>query len=61
MTFRAGKEAEKDKDWVRLADIIGKAARNHKSYTPEIADLCEDMRNGTLKGYLTFFFNYSLL
>ncbi|KAK3120431.1 hypothetical protein QOZ80_9AG0687500 [Eleusine coracana subsp. coracana] len=45
-----GNEKGKDMDWVRLGQILRKTAKNHKSYTIEIADLCERMMQGTLKG-----------
>ncbi|KAL6659848.1 hypothetical protein ACP70R_002677 [Stipagrostis hirtigluma subsp. patula] len=48
--LESGDEARKDQNWVSLGKILKMTAQNHKSYTPEIADLCQQLINGTLKG-----------
>ncbi|KAG2595413.1 hypothetical protein PVAP13_5KG074574 [Panicum virgatum] len=45
-----GTELAKNGDWVRLADKIEQATENHRIYSFEMADLCEKMSNGKLKG-----------
>lgn len=51
LLVNTGSGLEKDGDWVRLAEIVVEASKNHNIYSYEIADLCTKMRNGKLKGY----------
>lgn len=61
MVLTTGNEKEKDMNWVRLGHILKKTAENHKSYTTEIAALCNNMIQGTLKGYFFFLYPSAIL
>ncbi|CAN6363033.1 unnamed protein product [Urochloa humidicola] len=45
-----GNEDAKDKDWPRLGYMLKRTAENHESFSPEIDDLFQNIKNGTLKG-----------